>query len=236
MKKEKLIFGWHFLPTDRRLTHGDGRKVIAGQTLSVECTPECTEAGLHSAPTVSDAVQPHASGPILCRVASWGEIDEEDDMLSAKNRHVLWTLDATNILREHAAWCAQWALEQELSHGRDVDPRSRAAVDTAFAFAEGNCTSEQLEKARDAAWDAAWDADADAARDAAWSAALRAACAAAWCAAWSVASAAATFDAARSAARAAAKSIFDAWLDDVVLDEAKSLGVFIEDYDPRKAK
>ncbi len=234
MTKEEITFGWHFLPADKKLTYGDGREVIAGRTLSVECTPECTEAGLHSLTTLNVALC-HAPGNVICRVASWGDVDGEDDILAAKNRHVVWMLDGTQVLREQAAWCAQWALEQELSHGRDVDPRSRAAVDLAFAFAEGGCTAEQLEKARDAAWDAA-------------SAAARsAASAAAWCAAWCAA-----LDAARSAARSAAwcvtssvewcaasnaaTSIFDDWLEAAVLDEAKRLGVFIEDYDPRKAK
>ena len=86
-------------------------------------------------------------------------------------------------LRLFAVWCAREALKLV-----DPDPRSVAACDVAYRFANGEATKEELDAARDAAW-AAKDAAGAAARDAAWAAAR---------AAWAAAG-----DAARAAAGAA---------------------------------
>ena len=103
--------------------------------------------------------------------------------------------------RLYAVWCAR-----QVQHLM-TDQGSRAALDVAERYANGQATEPELAAARDAAGDAAWDAAGDAARvaagDAAWDAARDAAGVAArgaagaavWDAAW---------DAARDAARAAA--------------------------------
>ena len=80
-------------------------------------------------------------------------------------------------IRLYAVWCARQV--QHLMR----DPRSRAALDVAERYANGEATAEELDAARavargaawDAAWAAAWAAAGDAARAAAGAAARKSA-------------------------------------------------------------
>lgn len=108
-----------------------------------------------------------------------------------------------SVLRRFAARAARRALEGERAAGREPDPRSWAAVETAERYARGEATDRELAEARAAAWSAAaWSAAVGAS---AWEAAARAARAAdaADAAAWAAWAAA---DAAAWAARAAAEA------------------------------
>ena len=119
--------------------------------------------------------------------------------------------------RLFAADCAERALNCIEKKEVAVDPRSRAAVEAARGFANGNVSKKKLIVAGDAANAAAWDADraADryAARAAAWAAAEVAAWAAARDAAWAAAWAAAEV-AAWAANRAAAWAAERKWQTD----------------------
>lgn len=72
-----------------------------------------------------------------------------------------------------------------------ADDRSKTAVEVAEKYAHGECSVDELNAARAAAWAAARSASRSAARSAAWSAARDASRSAAWSAAWSAARSAA---------------------------------------------
>ena len=96
-------------------------------------------------------------------------------------------------IRLYAVWCARQV--QHLMR----DPRSRAALDVAERFANGEATVEELDAARAVAWDAA--------RDAAWAAAWAAAGDAARAAAGAAARKSAVWDAARDAQEARLREV-----------------------------
>ena len=84
--------------------------------------------------------------------------------LNIEPQDILWLLLHEDIippreLRLIACREADLVLDREETSGRAVDPRSREAIRTARAFADGKATKEELIAARDAAWNAAWDAD-----------------------------------------------------------------------------
>jgi hypothetical protein len=191
--------GWHFLPEDRRLAHGDGREVKVGETLVVEGPPILCERGLHASKRALDALE-NAPGPIVCRVRLGGEIVEDKTKACATERTVLWMADATRALHEFALWCAEGALR-----ARNVtDERSWNALAVKRRWLDGEVAEGGLAAVSAAAWDVAKnvarDAAGTAARAAAWAAAWAAARDTAWYAAW-----AAARDTAKAAAWAAAR-------------------------------
>jgi len=208
---EEKVTAWHFLREDRRLGYDDGREVVEGETLSISAARRVTpcEFGLHASEWLVDAIK-FASGPILCLVEVWGDVARHgDDKIAGRHRKVLEMHDVTRELREYACDVAQFALENELSFGRAVDPRSYDAIATARAFAAGDASLQDLAAAARAADGAAYAAyDACAAR-AAYSAAYATAARAADGAAHTAyadaayAAAAATFATPTSAASAA---------------------------------
>ena len=111
---------------------------------------------------------------------------------------MLWLLQGTNAL-DAATWRHLAVDFAEQVRHLMTDERSRAALDVARRFADGQATREELAAAwaaaraaaRDAAGEAAWEAARAAARDAARAAAWAAAWDAAWAAAWAAAEAAA---------------------------------------------
>ena len=177
---EEKVTAWHFLREDRRLSHDDGRKVVEGETLSISAARRVTpgafglhapaarrvtpcEFGLHASEWLVDAIK-FASGPILCLVEVWGDVARHgDDKIAGRHRKVLEMHDVTRELREYACDVAQFALENELSFGRAVDPRSYDAIATARAFAAGDASLQDLAAAARAADGAAHTAYADAA-------------------------------------------------------------------------
>jgi len=125
---------------------------------------------------------------------------------------MLWFLSQAGLFDDARARMAacRFVRETALIDGRTVwdllvDPRSRAAVEVAERYADGEVTPEELAAARFAARDAAWAARA-AARDATEAATKAATEATAWAAVWAARFAArdATRAAAWEAARAAA--------------------------------
>ena len=176
------------------LSHGDGRKVVLGETHSLTGGKIIACArGFHGSEHPFDALQ-YAPGPYLYQVEQWGSIVRENDKLASRHRKYLAMIDATPLL-------LQFSREQALSvihlwNAPDVVKRYLETGDESLRLAARGAAAEAAwstsagEAARAAAWAAAeWSA-------AAWSAARVAlAREAAWEAAWTVATAA------RSAAR-----------------------------------
>jgi hypothetical protein len=172
MNKNHRILGWHFAQDDGCLGYGDGRKIIAGRILSVDCEPRCCQRGLHCSRSIVDALS-YSRGVMLCRVEVWGDVHEIDDNLCGTHRKTIAMANASTVLHEFAVWCARRALKLV----DDPDPRSVKALRVKSAWIKGKASDDELDAASVAAW-AAWDA----ARAASWSA--RDAARAAWDASW----------------------------------------------------
>ena len=193
---------WHFLPKSRRLQYGDGREVVAGETLRVEGTPVLYEHGLHASARAIDALI-RRPGPIACLVTLGGEVVHDADKSAGQERTCLWMIDATHLLREFACEVAWVALLREREAGREPYPRSWAAIKVTRRFLRGEASEAERKAAWTAALAAADDADKSlndeylnfsaasmAAYAAAYAAASTATYAAAYAAAWAADSAA----------------------------------------------
>ena len=182
------MMGYHFTADTLR----DGRPIPPiGEWLVHDGPLVVCKFGLHTSKHVFDALR-WAPGPRLHRVQLLGELQphgEPIDKYVGRRRRIIASLDATELLRGYARWCAL----------RVIDLWNAPPVVREF-LTTGD------ERLRDAAWDAAWaaaGAAAGAARDAA-EAAAGAAAGAAW----------APEDAARAAAwaaEAAARAVRAAW-------------------------
>lgn len=94
--KQTKKLGWHFLPKDRTLTNGDGRKVKLGVAVRMKggSMPSCCHTGMHASEAIHDAAR-YERGPVLCRVEVWGDIDLNPDKFSGRWRRVLWMREVT---------------------------------------------------------------------------------------------------------------------------------------------
>ena len=177
------MIGYHF--TTNTLRDGGPIPPI-GEWLVHDGPLVVCKSGLHTSKHVFDALR-WAPGPRLHRVQLLGELQphgEPIDKYVGRRRRIIASLDATELLRGYARWCAL----------RVIDLWNAPPVVREF-LTTGD------ERLRDAAWDAAWAAAraaAWAAEDAAWAAAW-AARDAAWAAAWAAEAAARAARAARAA-------------------------------------
>jgi hypothetical protein len=146
MNKNHRILGWHFAQDDGCLGYGDGRKIIAGGILSVDCEPRCCQCGLHCSRNIMDALR-HSLGVMLCRVEVWGDVHKSDDKLCGTHRKTIAMADASTVLHEFAVWCARQALKLV----DDPDPRSVKALMVKSAWIKGKASDEELAAARAAA-------------------------------------------------------------------------------------
>jgi hypothetical protein len=174
-----------------KLPNGDGRRVVMGETVTVDGPIELCRRGLHASRNPLDALS-YRDSPIFVRVELSGEIQEANDKLCATSRKHLWAVDATKILHIFACRCA----EQAMTDCALTDERSWNAVRVKRAWIDGKATDADLAAASAAASAAAWAAasaaESAAERDAASAAesaaerdaASAAASAAAWAAAW----------------------------------------------------
>ena len=155
------------------------------------------DSGLHASEHPMDALE-YAPGPILHLVELEGDLVSHGDPADkwvGRRRKILATIDATELLKEFARWCAL-----QVIHLWDAPDIVRRYLETG----DESLSAAASAAARDAAW-AAWDAASAAARAAAWAAAWAAASAAARATARATASATA-----RDAAWAARATARDA--------------------------
>lgn len=97
------VHAWHFVKDDWTLR--DGRKLVVGETIIHEGPLNLCRSGLHASEHVIDALS-YAPGSIVCRVVMGGKILYDTDKLVATKRTVLWAINAAEILRAFARWCA----------------------------------------------------------------------------------------------------------------------------------
>jgi len=156
-----MIEVWHF-------TNGmklrDDRPLVIGETLYHDGPVKICESGFHGSKLLLDALC-YAPGTQLSRCVLSGEIVRGDDKLVASERTALWTIDATDVLRRFAVWCAYGALLAEREAGREPDPRSWAALGP-FENAAADARAAARAAAYYAAYAAAYAATRAAAADA----------------------------------------------------------------------
>jgi hypothetical protein len=158
MKREKHVYGWHFLHEGHVLR--DGSKAPSdGKWLEVKGSPVLCSHGLHGSIQPFNALL-HAPGSILTLCEFGGEIAYDTDKLVAQRRKILARMDATEMLR-------YFSRTQAMSVAHLWEPPD--------VVAEFLITGDESirDAARAAAWDAARAAAWDAARAAAWAAARR---------------------------------------------------------------
>ena len=159
------MMGWHWLAKDRRLQFGTHEVVKVGGVYRATGPLVMCSNGVHASRRVLDALR-YAPGSICCRVHLRGEILHGTDKSVARERRVLWMVDATTLLHEFTLTVALNMLHWVKARGEYVDPRSWVALDVKERWLRGVATDRQLA----AAWAAARAAE-DAARAAAWAAA-----------------------------------------------------------------
>lgn len=158
------VYGWHFLPEDRRLGYNDGRIVEAGKTYTVSCNPVLCESGLHWSERAIDALS-FNRGPIACRVRSvtGHPVVKGGDKVVSTARHVVTIADASDILRRLSR---NWALKVFSEHFSRDDTK----VSAVFQWLDSG-----VESLREAARSTAFSTAHSAANLAAYSAAISAA-------------------------------------------------------------
>jgi hypothetical protein len=191
----ETITGWHF--TGDRLRNGDPIPPV-GEWIRAEGTIVLCRNGLHCSKRLMDALH-YAPGELLHRVELLDNLQDGGDKWVGRERRIIASADATNMLREFARWCAL-----QVVHLWNVPP----------VVLEYLTTGDESKRA--AAMDAAWDASRAAAMDAAWDASRAAATAAAW-----AASRDAAMDASRAAAWAASRDAAWAAAMDAAMDAAR---------------
>ena len=142
------ITGYHF--TGNTLRNGEPIPKPGEWLVHTGPIVPCS-SGLHASERVLDALQ-YAPGPTLHKVILEGELQSHGDPIDkyvGRRRKILASIDATNLLRDFARWCALSVIDKW--NAPDVVRKYLTTGD---------------EKLRDAAWDAAWDAARAAARDA----------------------------------------------------------------------
>ncbi len=94
---------WHFTSDTLR----DGSPIpVDGETLRHDGDLVMCEQGLHASVQIIDALK-YAPGNKICRVVLGGaESQGHDDKLVARERTILWRLDAKGILSKFARLCA----------------------------------------------------------------------------------------------------------------------------------
>lgn len=151
------------------LPHGDGRPVAVGVTHTVEPPIVPCERGLHASVHPSDALK-YAECASLWLVDLAGEIKQMSDKLAASERTYVARIDATDVLRTHARWCASQLLH--LWDAPDVVREYLATGDESIREAARAIARDvaggAARVARVAAWDCAWGSARGSAWDCAW--------------------------------------------------------------------
>ena len=153
---------WHFVRCDGdgtpRLNYGDGRKILVGETLTIEGEPVLCEHGLHASKRAIDALGYCRYDACLCLVELGGTVVHGDDKSVATARTVVTMLsrEQTNtLLAEFARWCAL-----AVAHLWEMPEALRQYLETG----DNSLRSAAWHAAEAAARDAGWFAGRDAAR------------------------------------------------------------------------
>jgi hypothetical protein len=204
---------WHFTNLDCKLRYDDGRKVVAGETLTVDCAPILCAQGLHASNLIIDALS-NAPGLYVWSVELGGERIDGDDKSAAQSRTALWGYDATDVI---LAWLRRVALDKiALDWDTSKFGAMPAVVMEFLRTGDKNIAAEAAKAARAAAWAAIYAANAArAAANAVAAADAADAAKAAFAAAVAANAAFAAFAAADAADAAEAK--YNQWLEDAIL-------------------
>jgi hypothetical protein len=130
------VMAWYFCGSDRKLRYGDGRAIVDGETLTVDCEPILCQQGLHASIKLRDALA-YAPGLVLCRVEV-GDFVVGKDKLAGKSRRVVWSiggLDMRKVIVEYANWCAARAKGHANAYAADAAADAYAANAAADAYA-----------------------------------------------------------------------------------------------------
>ncbi len=217
---------WHFVSDKLR----DGRDIPEnGVVLKHEDKLKPCKSGLHASIRLIDALW-YSPGSTICRVECDGEILQQEDKLVCSERTILWRVDAEDLLRDFARWCAYQVIDEwdcpEIVRERietgDEKLRSKtnsatysAASSAASSAAYSSAYSVASSAASSAAYSSAYSATYSAASSAAYSAACSMANSAANSAAYSAAYSA-TYSTANSEAYSAAKAAQNTQLEKMV--------------------
>jgi hypothetical protein len=215
-----MELAWHFVGPSLR----DGRPIPPdGVWLRHEGPIQICYTGLHASPRVIDALR-YAPGATICRDVVRDVVTREADKLVARDRAILWRVDASATLLAFSRRCALSVIDlwdapevvrRYLETGDDAlrveaAEAARAAAEAARAAAEA---ARAAARAARAAWAVAWAAET------AWAAAGAArASGAAWAASWAAETAWAAARAAWAAEAAWVEQ--DGWLEAMVREAA----------------
>jgi hypothetical protein len=199
---------WHFTNLDCKLRYDDGRKVVAGETLTVDFDPILCKCGLHASERIIDALV-NAPGLYVWSVELGGKRIDGDDKSAAQSRTALWGYDAIDVI---LAWSRRVALDKIALDWDTSKFGAMPAVVMEFLRTGDKNIAEAAWTVAWAAAEAAWAAAeaAWAAAEAAWAARAETAWAAGAETAWAAAEAA-------WAASAAARTKYNQWLEDAIL-------------------
>ena len=154
-------------------------------------------SGLHASEHPFDALG-YAPGPMLHRVELDGDLQSHGNPIDkwvGRRRKIIKTIDATEMLRAFARWCALQVIH--LWDAPEVVRLYLESGDESLRDASGDASgAASWAASRAVSWDASWTASRAASWDASWAASR----AASWAAAWAAAGAA-SWDASRDAHR-----------------------------------
>lgn len=156
------LYGWHFLPADRRLANNDGRLVEQGQTLTgplLDGKPgplRVCSCGFHGCELMLNALV-RAAGPFVEYVRYGGQMEQHPDsyidLFCSSERTCLYgPRDVSFILHQFACDAAEATLQLATKMtGQPSDPRSAVALEVKRRWLIGAATDKELDAARDAA-------------------------------------------------------------------------------------
>src|SRR5229473_2636389 len=154
--EQQSILAWWFAASDV-LPHGDGRKIILGESHKLDGAIVLCEHALHGSIHPMDALV-YAPGPYLYRTEHSGVIEKDHDKIGSSTRAYLDRRDMTEPLR-------RFARKEALS----VTHLCKSPAVVRLYLETGDETLREAASA--AAWEAAWEAARAAASAAAWPAA-----------------------------------------------------------------
>ncbi|HVA92886.1 MAG TPA: hypothetical protein VNL71_23965, partial [Chloroflexota bacterium] len=134
------VLAWHFPHAGDR---GEDSPGIAGQTLATTGSAIAGVCGLQGATSLPWAIH-WSHGPIVERVALWGERDRIYTQMSAQFRHCFWALDLSETLQAVALGFARRIVRAETEAGRPLAPCIGHAIHTKAGYLRGKVSRDAL--------------------------------------------------------------------------------------------